>query len=311
MSSLAWAGSGDAMSLLAGMSTAADKLDYSGEFVYVKGAKISSMKVVHIGATADSGSQQKLMALDGSMREIIQLDDVVACVLPDQGMGLREKRQTRQLFRFDISNKIETIEQYYTVKPQGATRVANRDCEIVSVKPRDTYRYGYSLCIDREKRLLLSSELLNLEGDVLESYQFISVNFDPVPASDLSSGTPPKTLNWIDDSDEKSTTEMRAEDETIKWQVRKNPAGFELEHYITRISPILKTRITHLVLGDGLAQVSVFVSPADASAIESKASLNMGSLNSSTRKMNGFVITAVGEVPKETVALIADYTEAY
>ena len=183
----------DGMMLLGDMSTAANELDYSGEFVYVKDGKISSMKVAHIGATASSGSQQKLMALDGSMREIIQQDDVVACVLPDQGMGLRETRQARALFKLDVADKLDSIALHYTVRHQGKTRVANRDCELINVTPRDTYRYGYSLCIDSDNQLLLSSELRGQDGKVLESYQFVSVNFDKVEASEISSRTPPKT----------------------------------------------------------------------------------------------------------------------
>lgn len=301
----------DGMMLLGNMSTAANKLDYSGEFVYVKDGKISSMKVAHIGATAGSGSQQKLMALDGSMREIIQQDDVVACVLPDQGMGLRETRQSRALFKLDVADKLDSIALHYTVRHQGKTRVANRDCELINVTPRDTYRYGYSLCIDSDNQLLLSSELRGQDGKVLESYQFVSVNFGKVEASEISSRTPPKTLNWMDDRPDNSNTETRSADKQLKWRVAENPAGFELEHYINRISPVIQADVTHLVLGDGLAQISVFVSPLDASATESETSLSMGSLNSFTRKINKFMITVVGEVPKETVVLIAEHTEAY
>ena len=301
----------DGMMLLGNMSSAANKLDYSGEFVYVKDGKISSMKVAHIGATADSSSQQKLMALDGSMREIIQQDDIVACVLPDQGMGLRETRQAKALFKLDVADKLDSIALHYTVRHQGKTRVANRDCELVNVMPRDTYRYGYRLCADSENQLLLSSELLGQDGNVLESYQFVSVKFDKVEASEISSRTPPKTLNWMDDRAGNSNKETTSADEEVKWRITENPAGFELEHYINRMSPVIQANVTHLVLGDGLAQVSVFISPLDASASQSETSLSMGSLNSFTRKINEFMITVVGEVPEETVMLIAEHTEAY
>jgi sigma-E factor negative regulatory protein RseB len=295
------------------MSVAANKLDYSGEFVYVKDGKISSMKVAHIGATADTGSQQKLMALDGSLREIIQQDDMVACVLPDQGMGLRESRQAKQLFKLDVSEKLGTIEQYYTVSHKGETRVANRDCQIINVSPNDAYRYGYNLCIDTENQLLLSSEL-TVDGDsVLESYKFVSVNFDKVDVSELRSRTPPKTLSWMDDSPKNTSTDSKTNPtgEQKKWRVVGDSAGFELEHYIRRISPLLQTEIIHLVLGDGLAQVSVFVSPLDVSAKQPSAVQSMGSLNSFSRIAGDFMITVVGEVPIETVALIAEHTESY
>ena len=303
----------DGLNLLGEMSVAADKLDYSGEFVYVKDGKISSMKVAHIGATSDAGSQQKLMALDGSMREIIQQEDVVACVLPDQGMGLRESRQARQLFKLDVVKKLGTVEQFYTVSQQGTTRVANRDCQIVDIRPNDNYRYGYNLCIDTQNQLLLSSELTGYDDIVLESYKFVSVNFDKVETSELSSRTPPKTLSWMDDRPKNTSagSEETSAGDQIKWRVEGDPAGFKLEHYIHRFSPAIQTAITHLVLGDGLAQVSVFVTPLDASANQASTALSMGSLNSFTRQVDEFMITVVGEVPAETVALIAEHTEPY
>jgi sigma-E factor negative regulatory protein RseB len=303
----------DGLSLLGEMSAAANQLDYSGEFVYVKDGKISSMKIAHIGATVDSGSQQKLMALDGSMREIIQQDDVVACVLPDQGLGIRETRQSRQLFKFDVSEKLDTVQQFYSVSHPGATRVANRDCQIINIRPNDVYRYGYNLCIDTENHLLLSSELTGYDNTVFESYLFVSVNFNKVAASELLSRTPPKKLKWMDDSHVNTGADRvkSSADDQMKWRVAGNSVGFELEHYIQRFSPALQTEITHLVLGDGLAQVSVFVSPLDASANQSSVALSMGSLNSFTRKADDFMITVVGEVPRETVTLIAEQTESY
>jgi sigma-E factor negative regulatory protein RseB len=311
MTGSAWAGPDDGVKLLEQMSTAANKLDYSGEFVHVKDGKISSMKIAHIGATGNLGSQQKLMSLDGSMREIIQQDDIVACVLPDQGMGLREKRQARQLFKLNTSDKVGNIAEHYSVSHLGQARVANRNCEQVQVIPKDAYRYGYNLCIDSENQLLVSSELADINGGILESYKFVSVNFDKVDVSEIRSETPPKTLSWMDDKPKNSGSRMKASDGAKTWKVTANQAGFELEHYIERVSPVMQADITHLVLSDGLAQISVFVSPAEASANQSGASFSMGGLNSFTRKFNDYMITVIGEVPKETVTIIATHTEPY
>jgi sigma-E factor negative regulatory protein RseB len=311
MAGSAWAGPDDGMKLLKKMSLAADKLDYSGEFVHVKDGKISSMKIAHIGATGNAGSQQKLMSLDGSMREIIQQDDIVACILPDQGMGLREKRQARQLFKLNTSDKVGNIIEHYSVSHLGQARVANRNCEQVQVIPNDAYRYGYNLCIDSDNQLLLSSELADINGEILESYKFVSVNFDMVDVSEIRSETPPKTLSWMDDRPKDPGSEMEAEDDAQTWKVTTNHAGVELEHYIERVSPVMQAELTHLVLSDGLAQISVFVSPAEASANQSSASFSMGGLNSFTRKFNDHMITVIGEVPKETVTLIATHTEPY
>lgn len=292
------------LGLLKRMSVAADTLDYSGEFVYVKDGQIASMKISHLGATENASSQQKLMALDGSKREIIQQDDIVACVLPDQKMGLREKRQSKQLFKFSVSDRLESISDHYEIDKRGPKRVANRACEWLQVAPKDAYRYGYDLCIDDENQLLLSSEMRSSDGELLESYQFVNITFGAVDSADIASVTPPASLNWMDDK----AVQGEQPDDRQEWQVTKNQTGFELEHYIRRYAPVVQSDITHLVLGDGLAQVSVFIIPADASQGDSGTSLSMGGLNSHTVKQGDFNITAIGEAPMRTVKLIAEHT---
>ena len=301
------------MQLLRAMSMAADSLDYSGEFVFVKDGKISSMKISHIQASSSNSSQQKLMALDGSMREIILQDDEVSCVLPDEGMGMRERRQSTQPFQFNISDKVEDIHQHYDLHRKGQSRVAGRDCNVLEVTPKDQYRYGYQLCIDTENALLLKSELTAEDGRLLESYMFVNIEFGTTDTALLTSETPPKQLTWMDDSDSASSLDdhdtTQKADDAHKWRVADNTSGFKLEQYIERISPIMQAEVTHLVLGDGLANVSVFIARANSSANKGKKSLQMGSLNSYTLERPPYMITAIGEVPSETVTMIAKSTQ--
>ena len=106
-------------------------------------------------------------------------------------------RQARQLFKLNTSDKVGNIAEHYSVSHLGQARVANRNCEQVQVIPKDAYRYGYNLCIDSENQLLVSSELADINGGILESYKFVSVNFDKVDVSEIRSETPPKTLSWV------------------------------------------------------------------------------------------------------------------
>ncbi len=297
------------MGLLQEMSMAADSLDYSGEFVFVKDGKISSMKISHLRASGSSSSQQKLMALDGSMREIILQDDEVACVLPDEGMGLREKRQSRQPFKFNISDSVEDVKRHYTLQRTGESRVAGRDCKQMEVISKDQYRYGYRLCIDAKNSLLLKSELTSYDGRVLESYMFVNIEFGRTDASQFVSETPPTQLNWMGDMDSDTHDVMQNEAGAQKWRIAENKSGFKLEQYIERLSPVMQADITHLVLGDGLAKISVFIAQSKSSANKDKKALSMGSLNSYTLERAPYMITAIGEVPQETVAIIAQSTE--
>ena len=293
----------EGIALLEKMSIAADQLDYKGDFVVVKGGEITTMRIIH--SFTEKGSRQKLMSLNGSTREIIQQDDFIACVLPDQGMGMKEKRQVTRPFTLSISEDIEQIERHYIVEQKGSARIANRDCAKLEITPKDTLRYGYKLCIDNDKALLLSAELVTTDGVSLESYMFVDVQFDDIDETEFVSSTNPGTLDWMDDQQADVSS-----DNTKNWQVSSNKSGFELRQYIRRISPVLQKGITHMVLGDGLAKVSVFVTPGDDSGSKAQT-LKMGSLNSYSRQHEGFLITVIGEVPPETVTLIAEHTQTH
>lgn len=293
------------LALLMEMGDAANELDYKGEFVMVKNGQISSMKIIH--SLTDAGSKQKLMSLSGSMREIIQSDDEVACVLPDQGIGVKEKKQSSQLLNISMLENIEGISQNYKVAHIGQERVASRSCERVNVTPNDDYRYGYLLCIDTQTQLLLKSELTDATGKILESYMFVDVEFGEVKPDVFVSQTKPQSLQWMDDKPVDGAN-MNGES-APKWQVRDNITGFKVEHSLQRISPLMKVDVTHLVLGDGLAKVSVFVADANASVNKAKEAMSMGSINSFTRKVDNYMVTVIGEVPQQTVAMIAEHTE--
>jgi len=293
------------LALLMKMGDAANELDYKGEFVVVKNGQISSMKIVH--SLTDAGSKQILMSLSGSKREIIQSDDQVACVLPDQGIGVKEKKQSTQLPNIGMSENVEGIAQNYKIAHIGQGRVASRSCERVDVTPNDDFRYGYLLCIDTETQLLLKSELTDSTGKILESYMFVDVEFGEVEPEIFVSQTKPQTLDWMDDKPVEGAS-MNG-DSAPKWQVSDNITGFKVEHSLQRISPLMKVDVTHLVLGDGLAKVSVFVSDANASVNKAKEAMSMGSINSFTREVDNYMVTAIGEVPQQTVAMIAEHTE--
>ncbi len=61
----------------------------------------------------------------------------------------------------------------------------------------------------------------------------------------------------------------------------------------------------HLVYTDGLAAVSVFIE-ADIDEAEAQAGMSeMGSVNAYTTTVDGYVVTAIGDVPMRTARMIA------
>ena len=67
--------------------------------------------------------------------------------------------------------------------------------------------------------------------------------------------------------------------------------------------------VTHLVYSDGLASVSVFIETNPAEADQIKGLAKVGSAFTFSTTTRGHQVTAVGEVPSQTVQLMAHSTQ--
>ena len=83
------------------------------------------------------------------------------------------------------------------------------------------------------------------------------------------------------------------------------PPGFRLTESRVRTLPGSDHPVEHLVYSDGLASVSVFVEPSDATDQALSGLSRMGAAHAFTLILDGQQITAVGEVPPNTVERIA------
>ena len=63
--------------------------------------------------------------------------------------------------------------------------------------------------------------------------------------------------------------------------------------------------VEHLMYSDGLATVSVFVEKLDKSVNVVTGPSSMGGVNTFSTMTDSYLITAVGEVPRDTVKLFA------
>jgi sigma-E factor negative regulatory protein RseB len=96
------------------------------------------------------------------------------------------------------------------------------------------------------------------------------------------------------------------------WNALKLPPGFALRARAAQTMPGSTDPVAHLVYSDGLASVSVFVEmrtqvqqglAADGQPTTGEAQVGSSSVYSTVS--NGVKVTAVGEVPPETVKSIA------
>lgn len=290
----------DAQALLARMYQAGRSIDYEGTFVYQRGDRMESLRIIH--KTGARGVRERLVSLNGAPREIIRTDSEVRCYLPDENAALIEHRRAdNRSFPALLPDSLALLNANYKIRIGRHGRVAGRKTVSVQIKPRDAYRYGYLLWADDASGLLLKASLLDERGGVVEQYMFTQVNIGkPIAESDLKPQYPTTGVVWQRPND--ATPAPSAG----KWAAESLSAGFTLSARMMRMLPAHKQPVEHLVYSDGLAVVSVFIEQTENSDTSNVLSglTHMGAVHAFGTVVDGHQVTVVGEAPALTVDMI-------
>lgn len=294
-----------AQHLIRQMSVANHALNYEGVFVYRRQGKMDTMRIIH--KVGDNGVQERIVSLTGFAREVIRDKNSVICILPDNESVMVEKSSRRPFKISQLPEKINQASEYYTFSIAGQDRVANRTTWVVDILPKDDYRYGYQLWLDLESKLLLKSELKNKEGLPLEQFFFAKLQIvEEIPDAWLQPETSGIGYTWHDNS----TDDVPAPQGDTSWEATWMPEGFILDDFVIgeqKKQNVDKDQmpIEHLMYSDGLAKVSLFVEKLDKPINIVTGASSMGGVNTFSTIMDGYLFTAVGEVPQDTVKLFA------
>ena len=288
------------------MSKASRDLNYDGVFIYRLGNQMETMRIIH--KAGDDGSYEKLMSLTGSPREVIRNKEEVKCFFHEDKKVVVDKSRMGKLVSSYLPNPINAISEYYNFEIAGEDRVAGLDAWIVNIRPNDKYRYGYQLWIEKQSRLLLKSELKNPLGVTLEQIMFTQLNINnEIDDALLKPSVSGENFTWHNNA--------KAENISVssdkKWQVTSMPTGFTMSEQEKAALIIDQIPVDHFVYTDGLAMVSVYVEKIKEQNYANKGSSNFGGVNTYSTHVSGYQVTAVGEVPKATVQLIADSVKAF
>ncbi len=275
---------------------------YSGSFIYERDGAMETMRIAHRVDGADF--RQRLYSLTGSAREIIRDSESVWCFIPDRQIGVHEySASSRSSFLQIRADKIAAISDHYTLELGAVERIAGRQAQVLRVVPRDRYRYGYVLWADQATGLLLRTDLLGGEGQVVERYMFVDVEIGgEIADADLEPITARESLTWfgIDQKAERPSSAM-----PMRWDSTALPPGFTLSHSVKRRSPMQEDAVEHHVYSDGLSSVSMFVKEGAEGVAGRPVTTTMGAMSAAMVAVDGFTVTVVGEVPEATVSMIA------
>ncbi len=296
----------DARHWLEQMLQSAQTLSYEGTFVYVQGLHIEAMRIVNSGGA--DGQRRWLFSLSGPPREVVVANNSVICLLPKQHTTFIGGEYPRSPLPLSIPRELGQIESQYTLEMLGEDRVAGLDAQIIAIKPRDAWRFGYRMWLDRRNGMVLRSALLDERGYPVEQLMFTDLQiksrideatFAPPPVS------PTGAAMAVNPNPNGAGVPVGKPVERSAWRVGQLPEGFfKVSHNrFTKIPNRYPTE--HLVFTDGLATISVFVEKLDGTPPLLQGGSQMGSMNAFGTVVNGHQILVVGAVPAATVQRIA------
>ncbi len=288
------------------MQQAIHTRNYIGTFVYGQRDQLSSVKIIH--RVTASGEQERLISMDGTGRQVVRNGNKVTCVMPDRKAVVVGKARPGKQFPPVFPLRLDTLTDYYTFTLSGLDKVAGRVTQRISISPRDKYRYGHQLWVDKETGLLLKTLLLNERGKPIEQFVFTNIKYvDTIADELLDPDLKRDEFTWYRDQDiEGDNPAKKMRGMLVSWL----PPGFK--HDMQKMQKLSTNTmpVEHMVFSDGLASISVFI---EEELQHDPANLiggsRIGAISAHGRSLGEYHVTVVGEVPHITVQKISDSVE--
>lgn len=303
----------EAQSWLRKTQAAAQKLNYSGTFVYQQGSQMSTSRITHL--LEGRNEFEKLEILDGKPREYVRNNDEILCYVPETKTLVVEKRLTSDLFPAILASDPSTLADSYTLKHGEPGRVAGHDCQSILLAPKDNLRYGYKLWLEKSTGLLLRAQTLDEKQDVIEQITFTQISIGNVERRQVKASFP-DVNGWRVEKALTSKVDLSG------WSVKSLPSGFRKIREVKRMvsdnpgtgiagnAPAdmgSQREVSQMVFSDGLAAISIFIEPGSANRTE--GAVQQGAMNIVSKRQGAFWLTIVGEVPAAAIRQVANSVE--
>jgi sigma-E factor negative regulatory protein RseB len=270
---------------------------YIGTLVVTAGTSMSASRIWHVC----DGEQQmeRVETLTGLPRTTIRRNNDVVTFAPESKTAWQERRESLGLFPELLRTPSNVIPDFYEVKETGTERVAGYVADRVEILPRDALRFGFRIWAEKKSGLVLKLQTLGEQGAVLEQVAFSELQLGaPVRMEELNRLMKDTRGYHVIKPVVKNTTA-----EAEGWQMKEVVPGFASRSCRLRPADTTSKAAGPLqwVFSDGLASVSLFVETYDPARHREESMNVVGATHSLTRRMGAYWLTALGEVPFETL----------
>jgi sigma-E factor negative regulatory protein RseB len=301
----------DARAWLTRIQEAASRQNFQGTFVISGGGNVASAKMAHF--CEGPNQYERIESLDGQARNVYRWNDTVHTLWPADKVAVIEPRDPLNSFPGVLQAGVDTLADWYEVEPQGADRVAGRDANVLLVKPKDAYRYGYRLWSDKASGLLLRADVLGERGQVLETSAFsdIAIGLKPQPETVL------QPMRRLEGYRVVRPTTQPTRLEAEGWTMRQVAPGFR---QVSCVNRQMETpgdaeatggaqRVLQAIYADGMTYVSVFIEPYRPQRHTQAMLAAVGATQTLSMRQGDWWITVVGDAPTSTLRMFASGLE--
>jgi sigma-E factor negative regulatory protein RseB len=308
----------DARDWLLKMNRALATRNYEGTFFHLSEGRVETMRVVH--RVKAGRITERLLSLDGSGREFVRTNDELTCYLPDQHTVLVQPSEDRGPFLGSLPRFGADVDQFYRIELLPPSHVLGRPARVIAVNPKDQFRFGYRLWLDENTAMPLKTQLCDSRGQVIEQILFARLEMpENIPDSELTPAVHTAGMRWVRQGPSRDTGSSAL----AAFRASELPPGFHLTVAGAQTLGGATVPAAHLVYSDGLATVSVFVEaqPDRNSGGEENGRAQpeppmqglarVGSGFAFSTVVQGHQVTAVGDVPAQTVEFIAQSVKSF
>jgi sigma-E factor negative regulatory protein RseB len=328
----------DAPSVYKRVQASTQQRSFAGTYVVSAGGSMSSSRILHYC----NGREQidKIESLDGRPQRIYRHNELVHVFWPQTHEMSIETRDLIGRWPGPTTapgaggaslaptpspvSSLESPSASYEAIVGRDDRVAGHEAQVITLKPRDSWRYGQRWWLERDSGLLLRNDLLGPKGEVLESAGFSELQLDvKLQAAPLL-----QEMNKLQGYKVQQASISKTTLDSEGWQLKRPVPGFKPYACVRRATPspdagkdlrsrdlVASTPNAHdamlqAIYTDGLTHVSLFIEPYDASRHGNAAApATIGATQVVARREGGWWITAVGEVPAGTLQAFASGLE--
>lgn len=285
----------EAAAYLQGIADAATRYSYEGTFVFQRGDRIRTLQVTN--RPSDQGKESRLVGLDGEQREVRCTRGESVSIVGGATPRL-ERRLGNRYFPDLLPPDAGRLVAWYDVRLGGMERVAGLECRLLTLQPKDQYRWGQVICADKETKLPLKAAVIDANGRPLMQYAFAQVRIEPATSMAHASTSTVSARNATPTSAAPKAIDKGAV------EVRQLPPGFSRVIAVKRPLGDEGAEVEHWVFSDGLTLISMFVEPLPRKNVSLRGASQRGMTNLRTLRIGQNQVTVVGDAPPSAVDMI-------